>query len=120
MKNYVEFKLNGEQTGAVQKIVEAIRNFNDALSMEFLNGCVSYETQINANLFFTLDAAESILFKNQLWKNQAEAVEKEMMGLDWVCENKPEELTAVEQELKNLQDAFTSCKSIMKLIEETD
>lgn len=117
MKNYVEFKLNDEQSEAAKRIVEAIRNFNDSLSSQFLWGRVSYETQRDVNLFFTLDAAESILYKGKLWRNQCEAAAKELQSLDYICENNPESIAAVKEELENLHDAFASSRDLMKLID---
>lgn len=117
MKNYVEFKLNGEQTEAAKRIINAIKKFNDSLSSNFLCGYVSYETQRDANLFFTLDAAESILYKGKLWRNQCKAAAKELQNLDYICENNPEAIDVVKEEIKNLHDAFASCKDIMMLID---
>lgn len=117
MKNYVEFKLNDEQLKSAEKIVEAIRAYNEALKDAFISGKVSFETKTAADLFFTENAAESILFKKELWRNQCESAAKELQSLDYICENNPESIAAVKEELENLHDAFASSRDLMKLID---
>jgi hypothetical protein len=118
MKNYIKFRLNDEQLKAAEKIIEALISYNEALVNAFLKGEVPFEIRNKADLYFTLDAADSILFKEELWRNQCEEASKEMHSLDIILENNPEALSPVKEELENLKDAFTSCKSLMKLIED--
>ena len=106
--NKITMNLNMDQKLWLQRVINALEVYNQSLKDAYLNGYVSYDVRNAADLFFTEQAAKSFCQTGNLWKCEAEALEKECQSLDKLCEQKPEELWVVRSQLIELHNAVAA------------
>jgi len=107
-QNKITMNLNMAQKLWLQRVINALEDYNKSLKDAFLNGYITYEVRNAANMFFTEQAAKSFCKTGMLWKNEAEALEKECTSLDRVCEEMPGALWAVNTQLLELHNAVAA------------
>ena len=106
--NKITMNLNMGQKLWLQRVINALENFNKALTDAYLNGYMSYEVRTSSDLFFTEQAVKSFCKTGVLWKIEAEELEKECKSLDRVCSQTPEELWAVRSQILELHNAVSA------------
>ena len=106
--NKITMTLNMTQKLWLQRVINALEAYNEKLKDAYLNGHVSYDVRNKADLFFTEQAAKSFCNTGNLWKCEAEALEKECQSLDRICEQTPDELWAVRSQLIELHNAVAA------------
>lgn len=106
--NKITVNLDLGQKLWLQRVINALENYNKALKDAYLNGNVSYDVRNAADMFFTEQAAKSFCKTGVIWKNEAESIDAECKSLDRICEQTPDELWAVRSQILELHNAVAA------------
>lgn len=107
--------MNKEMQTAIEAAYKVIVLYREALTNAFLEGHMSMEVKMKADLFYTANFLERVLTgqQQQLTDEDTNYIERECAELDLMCRVFPAQFQFVKPQLEAIGKAFETWQSIL-------